>query len=252
MMLPPNVVNHTLERRKPERTEKDRSKMKGLTRFATSSVGAKVMMAISGILVLGFLVVHMAGNLQMHISADAMNTYAYNLKHKLLPLVWATRIGLLGLIGVHIWAAYRVTTLNLDARPVGYSSPKYNASTYASRTMRWSGVILFAFIVYHILHFTAGVTNPEHFAMHTPDKMHDVYRMVVLGFQQPFVALFYIIAQVLLAMHLSHGISSFFQTMGWNNTSYQNLIKRVGPAISVVLCLGFISVPLGVLLGIIK
>lgn len=228
--------------------------MNGLIRFITSSIGAKIAMAVSGFLLLGFLVVHMAGNLQMYMGPDAINTYAYKLKHDLLPLTWGTRLGLLAMVGIHIWAAFRVTTLNTEARPVTYANQKHNASTYASRTMAMSGVIVFAFIVYHLAHFTIGVTNPEHFAMMTdgPKKMHDVYRMTVLGFQQPLVTGFYIVAQVLLAMHLSHGISSFFQTMGWNNGAYQKLIKRIGPVFSTLLCLGFLSVPLGVLFGLIK
>lgn len=229
--------------------------MSGLSRFLKSSVGAKIIMAVTGLAMVGFIVIHMAGNLQMFIGPKAMNSYAYYLKHDIMmsKIVWLTRFGLLGAVILHIWSASRLTMLNKMARPVEYAANQHHsASSYASRTMFWSGMIVGAFLVYHLLHFTLGTIQSQHHALQTASGHHDVYRMVILGFQQPVVAGFYVLAQVLLAIHLSHGISSFFQSMGWNSHTYKVQIKTVGPLISGLICLGFLSVPLSVMLGIIK
>lgn len=212
-------------------------------------------MAVTGFIMVGFVVLHMAGNLQMFLGPDAMNSYGYYLKHDVMmgKLLWVVRIALLASIVLHIWAATRLTLLNREARPVGYVANVHHAtSNYASRTMVWSGVIVLAFVVYHLLHFTLGAIQPQHFALQTSAGRHDVYRMTLLGFRQPIVAGFYILAQVLLAFHLSHGISSFFQSFGWNKGSYRSLINKIGPIASVLILLGFISVPIAVQLGIIK
>lgn len=227
----------------------------GLSRFLKSSIGAKIVMAVTGVLMVLWLVLHMAGNLQMFLGPKAMNAYAYYLKHDIMvgKLLWLFRLGLLTMVVLHIWSAYRVTLNNQNARPMPYvANHHHSASSYASRTMIWSGVIVLAFLIYHLLHFTMGSIQSQHFALQTADGHHDVYRMVILGFQQPMVAWFYILAQVLLAFHLSHGVSSFFQSLGWNNEKYQPLIAQIGPTVSGLLCLGFISVPICVLLGILK
>lgn len=227
--------------------------MSGLLKFFKSSIGAKAVMAVTGILMVGWLVAHMAGNLQMFAGPEKMNAYAYFLKHTMGNMLWFARLGLLGIILLHIWAALRVTTLNSQARPVRYvHSPKHSASSYASRTMIYSGVIVAAFLVYHLLHFTVGAVQSEHFSHVTASGHHDAYRMVVGGFQNVLVAVFYILAQILLANHTSHGISSFFRSMGWNSKKYQGFINLLGPAIAYTIFLGFISVPLGVLFGVIK
>lgn len=212
-------------------------------------------MAITGVLMVGWLILHMAGNLQMFLGPKAMNEYAYYLKHDIMvgKLVWLMRLGLLTAVVLHIWSAYRLTVLNHNARPVRYvANQHHSASNYASRTMAWSGLIVLAFLIYHLLHFTVGSIQPQHFVLQTANGHHDVYRMVILGFQQPIVAGFYVLAQVLLAIHLSHGVSSFFQSLGWNNEKYQPVIAQVGPTVSGILCLGFISVPICVWLGILK
>lgn len=227
----------------------------GLSRFMKSSVGAKYTMAITGFLMLGWLFLHMSGNLQMFLGPKAMNEYAHFLKHNILvgKVLWPMRFGLLLIIVLHIWAASRLTMLNQEARPVSYvANQHHSASSYASRTMIWSGAIVLAFLVYHLLHFTIGQIQPQHYALKTSTGHHDVYQMALLGFKHPIVTGFYVLAQVMLAMHLSHGVSSFFQTIGWNNGKYQALWKKVGPAVSLILCLGFLSVPVSVLLGIIK
>lgn len=229
--------------------------MSGLSRFLKSSVGAKVVMAFTGFAMFGFIVIHMAGNLQMFLGPKAMNSYAYYLKHDIMmsKIVWLVRLGLLASVVLHIWAASRLTMLNKMARPVDYSANQHHsASSFASRTMIWTGMIVLAFLLYHLMHFTLGVIQPQHFALQTSAGHHDVYRMTLLGFQQPVVAGFYVLAQVLLAFHLSHGISSFFQSLGWNSHTYKGPIKQVGPLVSAVICLGFLSVPFCVLLGILK
>jgi len=225
--------------------------MTGLTRFIKSSLGAKFVMATTGIALVGFLVVHLAGNFNMFLGQKAMNDYALFLKRDVGKALWLLRFGLLGAVLLHILSAIRLVALNSEAKPQRYAVENYKSSTYASRTMRWSGLIVLSFIIYHLLHFTLGVTNPEHFALEWKGH-HDVYNMTVLGFQNVIVSGFYIIAQVLLAMHLSHGISSLFQSLGLNNSSYRDFFKKVGPAIATALCIGFVSIPISVLLGFIK
>ncbi len=226
--------------------------MSGLIRFWRSSIGAKVTMAITGIFIVFFLIAHMLGNLQMFVGPEAVNSYAYFLKHKIGKFLWVMRGGLLLAIVLHIWAAIRVTIHNREVGGSRYAVQNYSASTYASRTMIWGGIILFTFIVYHILHFTVGLIKPEFYNVKTAEGLHDVYRMTVLGFQNPWIAGWYILAQIFLWMHLKHGISSFFQTMGWNSRKYRGVVNALGPILSTIICLGFISVPLAVQLGIIQ
>ncbi len=226
--------------------------MSGLVKFWRSSVGAKISMAVTGIIIVLFLIAHMVGNLLIFAGPEAMNNYAYFLQHKAKGLVWTMRIVLLLALIIHVWAAIRVTLRNRAAREVRYMHQKYTAATYASRTMIWGGIIIFAFIVYHLLHYTLGKINPQFFSLQTQQGLHDVHRMVVLNFQNPLIAGWYIFAQILLWMHLKHGISSFFQTMGWNNRKYRPLTSALGPILSAIISLGFISVPAAVLLGFVK
>jgi len=217
----------------------------------TSSIGSKVLVALTGIALVLFVLVHMIGNLQMFIGQEAMNNYAVTLR-KFGPLLWFVRLGLLGIALVHVFMTLRLKLKNRAARPVRYISNHTVKATFASRTMVISGLIILAFVVYHLLHFTLGVTHPEHFALHDAQGRHDVYNMVVSGFQNVLVSGFYVMAMVLLFSHLSHGAASFFQSLGWNHPKYQRAIERFGAIVAWLVCLGFISVPLGVLAGLIK
>ena len=221
--------------------------MSWVARTMGSSIGAKAVMAITGMVLVGFVLAHMAGNMLMFAGKDAFNAYAETLQ-SLGGVLWAARIVLLGAVFLHIASAIRLTRQNAAARPVPYRVVKPEVSSYATRTMRVSGFILLAFIVYHLLHFTAGIADPEIFKMKAAG---DVYGMVVAGFSQPLVAGSYGVAMVLLSMHLSHGISSLFQSLGWNHPKYNGAIRKIGPTLGTLVALGFLSIPVAVLTGIV-
>lgn len=228
--------------------------MSWMTRTLGSSIGAKAVMAITGVALVGFVIAHMAGNLLVFAGKDAFNDYAETLQ-SLGALLWVARIGLLAAVALHIGSAIRLNKLNAEARPVAYRVITPSVSSYATRTMKYSGYILFAFIVYHLLHFTLGVTDPDAYALtETVDgvKRHDVYAMVVAGFKNPIVSISYIVAMLLLSMHLSHGVSSLFQSLGVNHPKYNDAIGKVGPAVGALVALGFISIPAGVLAGVVS
>ena len=216
-----------------------------------STIGTKTIVAVTGVLLVLFVVGHMLGNLQIYLGPDAINSYAEFLKSKPGPL-WAARLGLLAALLLHIGGIMKLTLANRRARPVAYAQQKPVQSTVASRTMLLSGAILFAFVVFHLLHFTVGVTHPEHFQLRDALGRHDVYSMTILGFQQPLVSLSYIITMGLLGMHLGHGVASLFQTTGLRNPQFLPLIELIGRVVAVIIVLGNISIPLAALLGLIE
>jgi succinate dehydrogenase cytochrome b subunit len=222
-----------------------------LGRTLRSSIGCKWLMAISGIALVGFVIVHMIGNLQVFLGPEALNHYAVALREMPFHLLWVARIVLLAAVLVHIFSATRLTSLNQAARPVAYAVKTPVASTYASRTMMMGGIILLAFIVYHLAHFTFGVTNPAEFARHDAQGRHDVYTMVVLGFRNPWITAAYVAAMVPLALHLSHGASSLFQSLGLSHPKYDALLRGVGPFLATVIFVGNVSMPLAVLGGLV-
>lgn len=224
--------------------------MPWLIRFAKSSIGAKVVMAISGGAILLFVLVHMAGNLQIYMGQDAYNAYAYFLKSK-PALVWTARLGLLVMVSLHVASGLRLALLNRAARPQAYAVRRYTRATWSSRSMAISGLCVLSFIVYHLLHFTLGVTDPANYHLVDSAGRHDVFTMFVRGFQQPAVAISYMVAMVLLGLHLEHGASSMFQTLGLNHARYNRVIGKIGPALATLIVLGNVSMPAAVLLGII-
>ena len=209
--------------------------------FWTATLGKKAVMAVTGVIMVGFLAGHLAGNLQVFIDADTFNRYAHTLK-SIPALLWGTRLTLLVSVMLHIWAAFCLWRLKSDARPVGYKIQKPIASTYAARTMYWSGPIVLLFIVYHLLHFTIGVGG-------TPYDERDPFNNLVAGFQVIPIALFYILAMACLCVHLFHGVWSMFQTMGVSHPKYTPLLRVAAKAIAIALFLGFSSIPLAVMLG---
>lgn len=225
--------------------------MSQLTAALKSSIGSKVVMAVTGLALVLFVIIHMAGNLQMFAGQDAMNQYGVTLR-KMPLLLWIARLGLLGIAILHIVISIRLTLANRAARPVRYEREKTVQASRSSRLMIISGLIILAFLIYHLLHLTLGVTDPTNFALHDGQGRHDVYNMVIAGFKNPLIAGGYIIAMVLLFSHLGHGASSWMQTLGWNHPKYNGLIEKIGPVISWLVCLGFISIPVAVLLGILK
>lgn len=223
--------------------------MKKEARFLDSSIGMKVIMALTGLVLVGFVLGHMAGNLQIylpvHDGVHALDTYAVFLRTMLHGAgIWIARAVLLVSSVLHVWSALRLTQMNAAARPVAYQNPGFKASTFASRSMRVTGVIVLAFIIFHILHFTVG--------KFTPYEEGKVFENVVNGFKVPWVSGFYIVAMLSLASHLRHGIWSFMQTLGFNHPRYNNCRLNIATAITALVVLANISFPMAVLFGLVK
>lgn len=226
--------------------------MSSLRLFITSSLGKKYLMAITGLGLFGFVIIHMLGNLQIFIGRDTINAYGAFLK-SIPELLWSFRLGLLAMVAIHIYCAVRLTLENRAARGVeSYEEGKPYKASYASRTMAISGVIVLAFIVYHILHFTVGVVDPSYLKLHDEKGRHDVYQMVINGFSHPLVSFFYILSMGLLCMHLSHGVGSLFQSLGLKSKAWGPLIDTFSVAAASVIFVGNISIPIAVMLGWIK
>jgi len=215
-----------------------------------SSIGKKYLMAITGFALFLFVIVHMAGNLQVFLGPEQMNAYADLLKSKPM-LLWTARIGLFVIAVIHIVSALQLAAENRAARPQSYAEGKPIA-TLASRTILLSGLIIFAFVVYHLLHFTFGVTNPSFMEMHDPIGRHDVYGMVIEGFRNPFVSVFYIVSMGLLCLHLSHGVSSLFQSLGIRRKSMAGALNRFARIAALVIFIGNCSIPIAILTGVVR
>ena len=214
----------------------------------SSTIGAKVVVALTGIVLVGFVIGHMLGNLQIFLGQDVLNNYAKML-HDTPALLWAARIVLIVAFFAHIGMTIKLTRDNRRARPQAYAHQKSIQSSSASRTMIFSGLLVLSFVIYHLLHFTFGVTHPEHKSLLDSMGRPDVYSMVILGFTNLWVSLSYMIAMVLLGLHLNHGVSSLWQTLGLNHAKYNMLIKTSGPAISLLIVAGNLSMPAAVLFG---
>lgn len=218
--------------------------------FVRSSVGKKVLMAVTGLLLLGFVIGHAIGNLFIFLGPDALNSYAEKLRH-LGALLWVVRTVLLAAVLLHIWASIVVTLENKNARPIEYELKKTIRTTWPKKTMMLSGLFLAGFIVFHLLHFTFRVTHPD--ISHLEDVLGrpDVYSMVVLSFQNVYLSLFYVAAMAFLCLHLAHGASSWLQTLGWNNERTLPFFEWAGTWIAAALFVGYASVPLSICLGLI-
>jgi succinate dehydrogenase / fumarate reductase cytochrome b subunit len=215
-------------------------------RFLTSTIGRKVIMAVTGIILVGFVIGHMIGNLQVYLGAESLNHYGRLLRTLVHGwALWAVRAVMLTAVVLHIWAATSLTLDSRRARPVGYREHKYREATYASRTMRWGGVILLLFIVYHLLHFTTGTAHPDFIE-------GDVYHNFVTGFQSVPVSVVYIFAMIALGLHLRHGVWSMFQTLGVSHPRYIAIAHALAWAVAVVVVVGNISFPVAVLAGVVK
>ncbi len=213
-------------------------------------------MALSGCALFLFVIAHLLGNLQIFLGPEALNRYGHFLQTT-PELLWPARLGLMALVVVHIVCAAKLTAENRAARPVPYARHEIVAASYASRTMMMSGLILAAFIVYHLLHFTVmapGVNlTGRDFAARPAfadvQGRHDVYKMMIVGFHQPVVSGFYLVAMGLLCLHLSHGVSAMFQSLGWKDRRYGPFLDRSAQAVALVIFLGYGSIPVAVLLG---
>lgn len=212
--------------------------------FYDATIGKKTVMAITGVILFGFVLVHMAGNLQVFLGRDEFDAYGRLLRTE-PALLWLARLILLASVILHIGAAVQLSALNQKSRPIGYQKKESIASSYASRTMMWSGPILAAFIVYHLLHFTVGVVHPNFQEGH-------VYDNVIAGFRVIPVSIAYIVAMILLGMHLNHGAWSMFQSLGVSNPRYSMALKRFANIFSILIVLGFISIPIAVMAGVLS
>jgi succinate dehydrogenase / fumarate reductase, cytochrome b subunit len=217
----------------------------------TSSVFKKIVMAVSGIILVLYLIAHMIGNLKAFTGRESFNHYSEWIRTIGEPAVpaqttlWIIRVVLLVAVAAHIWAAIALWRQAKRARPRGYVTKKAVAQSYASRTMRWGGVIVLAFIIYHILDLTLGVANPDGPGT-TP------YDRLVAGFSNPIVVVFYAIALILLGMHLRHGIWSATQTLGQSNRRREKTVNLFALGFSVLLVGGYLLVPFAILFGIIE
>jgi succinate dehydrogenase / fumarate reductase cytochrome b subunit len=208
-----------------------------------SSIGLKLVMALTGVLLSGFVLVHMLGNLQVYQGPEAINDYG-KLLRKEPALLWAARLTLLAAVGLHIWAYFALWRKNQKARPQGYRARKYRESSFASRSMTITGPLVLLFIIYHILHMTTGT-------VHSSFEEGAVYHNLITGLGG-IVGLIYIVAMIMLAFHLWHGVWSMFQTLGAPEDRYNSLARRFATVFTLVVTLGFIAVPLAIMTGYLK
>jgi len=201
-------------------------------------------MAVSGGVLFLFVVAHLIGNLQIYEGAEKLNSYSHVL-HSMPGLLWTARITLLAMVALHIWSSVQLSVRNAEARPTDYVKKKSAGSSYAARTMYWSGPIILAFVIYHLLDLTFGVANPNF-------RDGNVYGNVVASFQVAPVAAFYIIAMLLLCMHLYHGLWSMFQSLGVHPPRYTLAMKRSAAVIAILIAAGNISIPVSVLAGVVR
>jgi succinate dehydrogenase / fumarate reductase, cytochrome b subunit len=219
--------------------------------FWHTMIGKKVVMAVTGVVLVGFVIAHMVGNLKIFSSPDEINAYSRFLREVGTPelaygqLLWVVRIVLLLCVALHIIAALQLSRMSWAARPVEYKTKRNLETTFAARMMRWGGVLLVVFILFHLLHLTAGAVG-----FHEGQFRHlAVYQNVMAAFAVWPVALFYIVAMGALCLHLDHGIWSMLQTLGWNTARNEKMLKILSRAIAIAIFLGFSSVPVSVWAG---
>jgi succinate dehydrogenase / fumarate reductase cytochrome b subunit len=228
--------------------------------FLDSSVGAKVTVALTGLGLVAFTVVHMIGNLKVFQGQQAINHYAYFLKHDLGALIWVARAGLLAIFLLHVVLAVRLKLRSAQARPIGYACHRNVQATVASRTMVWSGAAVGLFILFHLAHFTfCWVTTTEvngkavsYLQLTDPKEplYQDVYSMVVRGFTTTWLAALYVVAQLVLFLHLVHGVQSSFQTLGLKNNRFRRAVWWLGLLVALVVVVGNIGIVVGVWWGL--
>jgi succinate dehydrogenase / fumarate reductase cytochrome b subunit len=215
-------------------------------RFWAATNGKKIVMAITGFILFLFVIGHMLGNLQVFEGPDKLNAYGRFL-HGVPEILWAVRIVLLICVVLHIWASVDLALRKNSARPVSYAKRENTVSSYASRTMYWSGPIILAFVIYHLLHLTAGVVHPG------GDFVEgDVYHNVVAGFQVWYVSAWYVFSMILLAFHIRHGAWSMFQSVGINHPRHTPILKKAAAVLAIVIAGGYISIPVSIMLGFVK
>lgn len=216
--------------------------------FYRSAIGKKAVMAISGLILFGWIFLHMAGNLKLFMGSEALNHYGEWLRTMGGPMLpntgalWISRILLLVAVIFHIHSAYALTVMNRKARPIGYADRDYVKGTYAARTMRWGGVIILLFVIYHLLHLTTG-------DVHHSFIPGDVFHNVVTGFQVWWIAAIYIIANLALGLHLYHGVWAMFSSVGMTNPRFEHWRRTFATVFAIVITVANIAFPMSVLMG---
>ncbi len=207
-----------------------------------TAVGKKVAMAVTGVLLVLFLISHMISNVLVFVNPQHLDDYGAWLR-SFGPLLWVARLGLLAAVSIHIAAAWQLTRMARSARPTGYDRHELQASSYAAHTMRWGGVLLLTFIVFHILHLTLGTLHPDF-------REGAVSANLKRGLAVPPVAIFYAVAMVFLGLHFGHGIWSVFQTLGLNHPAWNRSRKVIAVGLALLVAGGLLSIPLAALLGL--
>jgi succinate dehydrogenase / fumarate reductase cytochrome b subunit len=221
-----------------------------VVRFYEAPIGKKVIMAITGVILFGYVVAHLLGNLQIYGDPQQINKYAAFLHNPAnAGLLWVARTALLVAVIMHIVASIQLWKLKSDARPVAYVKKDDAAATYASRTMMWSGPIVAAFVIFHVLHLTVGAVLPlQEIGPNEPN----VRANVIAGFLNPAVSAFYILAMILLCMHLYHGLWSMFQSLGFSHPRYTPRLKKGAAIFAILIAIGNCSIPIAVMAGLVK
>lgn len=216
--------------------------------FFSTTIGKKFLVALTGLFMIFFLVAHLAGNLEIFSGPDAVNNYALFLR-SMPKVLWGFRLLLLASVIVHVYVTISLTRSNQNARKDTYQQKKSRKATLASRTMMLSGITVLVFVLYHLAHYTLGITNPEYVNLVDKQGHPHVYNMMVMGFSHPLVTGFYVLAQVLLAFHLSHGFSSAARTLGVKSAHLYRRIVTLGVVFAAVVAVLYVSIPLSVLMG---
>ncbi|MCX7879980.1 MAG: succinate dehydrogenase cytochrome b subunit [Ignavibacteria bacterium] len=232
----------------------------GIFSYLRSTILSKVVMAVTGAILVLYLIIHTAGNLLIYFGRDTLNSYSAFL-HSLGPILWIFRVVLIVSVVLHIITSIKLKFENWNAKPTGYALKHYLKARFSSRTMIWTGIMIFAFVLYHLLHFTFRVTNPQHysaefFQMHNAVstvilERFDVYKMVVLGFKNPLISLVYIVGVIIVGFHLDHAIQSMFQTLGFNEKHYFPTLQNLSTILSIIIVICLISIPISIMSGLV-
>jgi len=227
--------------------------MSSLTAFYRSTIGKKIIMGVTGLIGIGFVIAHMAGNLLAFAGARKINEYSAALHGPLGELLWVLRVVLIVAVVLHVLMAYQLTRLSSAARPIAYQRKTPQVATLASRTMKWGGVLLLVFIVFHILHFTTQTVDPARWrGMEDVRGDRDIYGNLVASFRIWWVALFYILAMAALGLHLFHGAWNSVRTLGYAKPSDHPLKRRIALVLSIVIWAGFTLLPVSVIFGVLR
>lgn len=221
--------------------------MTGFKNFFRSSVGCKMTMALTGLMLVGFLIAHLSGNLLVFKGPEAINTYAKTLRDY-IEVLWVLRLGLIAAFLLHIYSAIRLTALNRKTAQYQYKVKNYKRSSFVARSMMLSGLVLLSFALYHLAHLTFRLTHPEFETL----GHYDVYTMLILSFKSPLLTFFYSLSICLLMAHLVHGLQSFWRTLGLRHPKYNHYLNRGSVLLGVILGCGFLSIPVSVFFELIR